>query len=240
MGAPPVRRGGRSAGRQAALEQDIRRLMARELHDRVAQTLTTMLVDVENFKSQQVGWDDVLKEMDTIQGSTRQVLSSLRQLLHDLRGENPVSDSFVESVRALIARFGEKSQIVGLLEVSPGWPDELTPAASLNLYRIIEEALGNVRMYSGAQNVRISLETRLNDELAVVVDDDGRGLDTSQSRPVGLGTVGMRERALILGGELRIISEVGAGTKVQAQFSKQFLTPATQPEQSRELVPQGV
>lgn len=222
------------------MEQDIRRLMARELHDRVAQTLTSMLVDVENFKSQQVGWDDVLKEMDTIQSSTRQVLSSLRQLLHDLRGENPVGESFVEAVRMLVSRFGERSQIVGLLEVSPGWPDELTPAASLNLYRIIEEALGNVRMYSGAQRVRIALEVRSNDELAVVVDDDGRGLDTSQSRPVGLGTVGMRERAMLLGGQLRIVSEVGAGTKVQAQFPKQSLIPATQPEQSLELVPQGV
>src|SRR2546423_4994182 len=72
----------RSRVRDSAVEEDVRRLVARELHDRVAQTLTGMLVDVENFKSEQVGWDDVIRQMDTIQTSTRQVLSSLRQLLH--------------------------------------------------------------------------------------------------------------------------------------------------------------
>src|SRR5437660_6384017 len=89
VGAPYVaaRGGTRVASREAAIEKDVRRLLARELHDRVAQTLTGMLVDVENFKSQPVAWDDVITQLDTIQSSTRQVLTNLRQLLHDLRGE---------------------------------------------------------------------------------------------------------------------------------------------------------
>ncbi len=84
--------GGRSkvSSRQAAIEQDVRRLLARELHDRVAQTLTGMLVDVENFKTEQVGWEDVVKQMDIVQDSTRKVLMAIRQLLHDLREQSSI------------------------------------------------------------------------------------------------------------------------------------------------------
>ncbi|TAN33887.1 sensor histidine kinase [bacterium] len=215
----------KTSSRKAIIEQDVRRLVARELHDRVAQTLTGMLVDVENFRSVQVEWEDVLRELDMVQNSTRQVLASLRQLLHDLRGEDQVGDSFVDALAALIERFESKTRITAELDVKPGWPETLTPPASLNLYRIVEEALANVRMHSGARTVHIVLEPHSDNELALVVGDDGRGLDTDLSRPVGLGTVGMKERALFLGGRLQIDSDAGGGTTVHAVFPKGQIIP---------------
>jgi signal transduction histidine kinase len=209
----------------AEIELEVRRHVARELHDRVAQTLTGMLVDVENFKSQRVEWDDVLRQMDLVQTSTRQALASMRQLLHDLRGEADVSDNFVESLDSLIARFREKTRIAADLEVRPGWPAALTAPASINLYRIVEEALSNVRMHSRARNVRIVLDSVSESELAVVVGDDGRGVETDAARPVGLGTVGMKERALFLGGHLQVRSEPGGGTAVLAVFPREHLVP---------------
>jgi len=215
---------------RAEVEDDLRRLIARELHDRVAQTLTGMLVDVENFKSEQVGWDDVIHQMDTIQSSTRQVLASLRQLLHELRGgEIVLGDQFTVSLGQLLTRFEQRTTIAADLDVGPGWPKKLTPPASLNLYRIVEEALANVRMHSGARSVRIVLESQPDGQLALIVNDDGRGVDTDASRPLGLGTVGMKERALFLGGRLRIESQTGGGTKVHAVFPKEFVVPAAEP-----------
>lgn len=210
-----------------AVELQVRRELARELHDRVAQTLTGMLVDVENFKLQQVEWGDVVRQMDMVQTSTRQVLTSLRQLIHDLRGESQLSDNFVESLGNLIARFQEKTRISAELDVRPGWPQALTGPASLNLYRIVEEALFNVRMHSHARSVRIVLESQSEGELVLVVDDDGRGLDTSELRPEGMGTIGMRERALFLGGRLKIQSEPGFGTVIVATFPREHLVPLT-------------
>jgi signal transduction histidine kinase len=213
----------RSRTRHTNVEEDVKRLVARELHDRVAQTLTGMLIDLENFKTEPVGWNDVLRQLDLVQDSTRQVLTNLRQLLHDLRGEESVGDSFVTEVGALVSRFEERTRISAQLTVLPGWPESLTRPASLNLYRIIEEALANVQMHSGAHAVHIVLQPHSENELSVLIGDDGRGLDTDGSRRLGLGTVGMKERALLLGGQLRIESQIGDGTTVRAVFPKELL-----------------
>jgi signal transduction histidine kinase len=224
---------------RSTVEQELRSLMARELHDRVAQTLTTMLVDVERFKSQQVDWADVIREMDTIQSSTREVLSSLRQLLYDLRAENPVGEGFAGAIDDLLARFSEKTHIETAVVVHREWPAVLSPAAALNLYRIVEEALSNVSRHSGASTVRVRLEALEDGQLALIIDDNGRGVvDGTIHRP-GLGTVGMKERALLLGGQLRISSENGGGTTVWAGFPKRFVVPATRPESNLELLQQG-
>lgn len=235
---PVAARGGlRSGRRQAEIEQDVRRQLARELHDRVAQTLTGMLVDVENFKSQEVGWEDVIKELDVVQSSTRQVLSTLRQLLHDLRGEDPVGGSLVDALAKLLNRFAEKTGISTYLDVRPGWPTSLNAPEALNVFRIVEEALTNVRMHSGARNVHVVLGPISDDQLELSVQDDGRGAD--RDSVAGLGTVGMRERAVLLGGRLWIESETGSGTRVHVAFPTAPVAPHQEPTLSPELLIQG-
>lgn len=234
MASPPIVAASRTKARQSAAagddtaaesQDDLRRLVARELHDRVAQTLTGMLVELENFKTEPVGWEDVLRQLDTVQDSTRQVLRSLRELLHDLRGEQTFSDSFVDAVGELVVRFEQKTAIKTQLSVHPGWPLSLTTPASLNLYRIIEEALANVRRHSGARAVRIVLKPYSDDQVVLIVGDDGHGVSSDDIWPAGMGTLGMKERAVILGGELRIESAQGDGTTVRAIFPRDQLMP---------------
>jgi two-component system, NarL family, sensor histidine kinase UhpB len=211
---------------QAGVEDEVKRLVARELHDRVAQTLTGMLVDVENFKSEQVSWQDVLRQLDLIQSSTRQVLQSLRQLLHDLRGEELIGDDgFVEAIQVVVDRFAQTSDIAAELEVGSGWPEKLPPGISLNLYRIVEEALANVRRHSDARSAKVAVEVLSDGELSLRIEDDGRGVDTDPSRVMGLGTVGMRERAVLIGGRLTVESEGGRGTTVTVVFRNSEVAP---------------
>lgn len=204
---------------------EIRRMLARELHDRVAQTLTSMLIEMENFKLDQTGNHTVVTEVSGLQESTRDVLNNLRRVLYDLRGHDETEESFVDAVRAALARFQEKTQIKAILSISPSWPATLRPSVALNLLRIIEEALTNVRMHSGAQSVEVALNPALDGGLEVEVKDDGRGTDSDVGRRApGLGVMGMRERALILGGRLVVEAAVGGGTSVRAIIPKELVT----------------
>src|ERR1700694_4772633 len=193
----------------AMTEREVKQYVARELHDRVAQTLTGMLIELETFKVQQFGRESVLREASELQDSTRQVLQSIREMLYDRRGESSSEESFVSVLQGMLGRFEERTRIAVELIVSPSWPSKLRSAAALNLYRIVEEALTNIRLHSGARSVRVALDW-LGTELAVVVRDDGAGLDSSETlRAGGMGVLGMRERAVLLGGRLTVGSGPG-------------------------------
>src|SRR6266581_9130058 len=119
-----------TAGNRAADSDEIRRTLARELHDRVAQTLTTMLIELENFKVEQTGRQSALRQLDELQESTRDVLTNLRHVLYDLRGETGIEEGFADAVRVLLRRFEEKTHVHVSLSVSPSWPLRLRSQAA--------------------------------------------------------------------------------------------------------------
>ena len=157
-------------------DDDLRRLLARELHDRVAQTLTTMLIELEHYKAEQHGRQSVLRQMEALQTSTREVLGSLREVLYELRSDpTEIGQGFEESVRTLVDRFSARTSIKTKLIVSEGWPGRVKSPAAVNLYRIIEEGLTNVRQHSGATEANVVL-TDTMDRLLAVITDNGRGI----------------------------------------------------------------
>ncbi|TMC10643.1 MAG: sensor histidine kinase [Chloroflexi bacterium] len=214
---------GQRSGRDGGLkdfarraESKVKRELARELHDSVAQILTLMVVDMENFKLDQAGQHQVVEKVDSLQESTRAVLHNLRQVLYDLREEPSTESGFVLQVRALLLRFEGATGIRSMLKVSSEWPSPLSAAMAHNLYRIVEEALNNVRMHSGAGRVDVLLAAN-GDGVQLTVQDDGRGLSPGEGgRRLGMGMMGMRERAVLLGGELDVTSTGSGGTTVKA------------------------
>ena len=203
---------------RADASEEIRRALARELHDRVAQTLTTMLIELENFKVEQTGRQSALRQLDELQDSTRDVLANLRHVLFELRGESGTEDGLVEGVRALIARFEERTHVKVELTISPSWPAHLRTQASMNMYRIVDEALTNARLHSGATMVEVALRLARAKHLAIEIKDDGRGADEELGRAAGMGVLGMRERVVILGGILEVDTGPGRGTTVRAMI----------------------
>lgn len=197
-------------------ESEVKRRLARELHDSVAQILTLMVVDMENFKVDQAGQDHVVERVDSLQESTREVLHNIRQVLYELREEPATDSNFVHKVRTLLARFERSTGIRPILNVSAHWPARLSAATAHHLYRIVEEALNNVRLHSGAAQVDVQLESD-GDGVALTVKDDGRGLAQADGHShEGMGLLGMRERAVLLGGELDVTSNGDQGTTVTA------------------------
>jgi two-component system sensor histidine kinase DegS len=91
----------------------------------------------------------------------------------------------------------------------------ISPDTGLHLYRIIQEALNNIAKHAAARQVSVRLE-RKGGAVLVVVKDDGRGFDLEQKRgeTTLLGLVGMRERAQMIGGQLRIQTAPTKGTSI--------------------------
>jgi two-component system sensor histidine kinase UhpB len=195
-------------------ESEVKRRLARELHDSVAQILTSMVVDMENFKHDNAERENVVRKVDDLQDSTREVLNNLRQLLYELREEPSHDHSFVARVRGLVSTFEVSTGIRSKLSVSARWPAMLSAAMAYNLYRIVEEALSNVKLHSGAASVDVNLLST-DGKVVLTVQDDGRGLlRVGPSRRPGLGMVGMEERAVLLGGRLDVSSDSNQGGTV--------------------------
>jgi signal transduction histidine kinase len=84
------------------------------------------------------------------------------------------------------------------------------------LYRLIQEALTNVVKHAHARTVSILL-VRRGGKVTGIVEDDGRGFDPAEARADGLGLVGMRERAGLVGGRLTVEASAGAGTTIAVE-----------------------
>lgn len=196
-------------------ESEVKRRLARELHDSVAQILTTMVVEMENFKHDHAERESVVSKVDHLQGSTREVLNNLRELLYELREEPSQDHSFVHRVRSLLSSFESSTGIQSKLSVSARWPAMLSAAMAYNLYRIVEEALSNVRLHSGAESVDVKLGSPDEGAVVLTVQDNGRGLlQLGSRRRPGMGMVGMEERVVLLGGRLDVFSDAQRGGTV--------------------------
>jgi len=198
--------------------------LARELHDQVMQDLTAVLMQTQVFAREHKGRQGVLDQLGYIETSVREVLNNMRQMQWDLRGQPGFAYEFVKAVRSdLLATYQRRTGVKVRLSVSPTWPVTLPPDTSINLYRIIQEAITNAHRHGGARRVHVALKATSNHRFVVSIQDDGRGwVWFDDARPVGAGILGMRERAALLGGELSIRSGCG-GTTVIANFPKEVL-----------------
>jgi signal transduction histidine kinase len=95
----------------------------------------------------------------------------------------------------------------------------LSPAAEITFYRIAQESLTNVIKHAHATRVDVVLEAR-PDSVLLIIEDDGVGFDPggSDSKPTGIGLVGMRERSALIGATLQVESAAGKGTTVYLRY----------------------
>ena len=201
----------------------LRRELARELHDQVVQELTATLIDLENFKRQPYDERSVADQVDQVQSSLRRTLRELRQLLYDLRDEEAWQPTFTTTLREFAGGYDARTGVRIYLAVDGDWPSSIRSAAAKQLLRIIREAVNNARLHGGAGSVWVSLLAE--DDLArVTILDDGRGLDPYYAEGPGLGILGMRERALLLGGSVTVERAPGKGTMVRLDFPRTALS----------------
>jgi signal transduction histidine kinase len=200
----------------------VRRELARELHDQVVQELTATLIDLENFKRQPYDQKAVATQVDQVQGSLRRTLSELRLMLYDLRDEEEWQPGFMASLRDFAVRYDSRTGVRISVVVGGDWPSSIRSPAAKQLERIIREAVNNARLHGGARSIRLSLLAE-GDLARVTILDDGRGLDPDHVEDSGMGILGMRERALLLGGSITVEQAPEQGTLVSIDFPRTAL-----------------
>ena len=205
-----------------SFEEDAPTTLARDLHDSVAQALTSMLMQMENFKAAQYGRESVLREIDAYQRETRDVLHGIRRALFELRGEEAATPDFVPSLRRRLQQLTSRYEMPIRLLVSKSWTENLSAQAARLLGHILGEALHYAHRHSGASEAKVRLNLVEPRTAEVSVRDNGRGIrpDTELG---GMGLRGMRERVLVLGGSIQITPAVPHGTIVRAAFPKENL-----------------
>jgi signal transduction histidine kinase len=191
----------------------LRRLLMADIQDRITPSLTAILADMENLKRQPRSSSDVRDHLATYQGELRELLSGVRDLITDLDGEAAKPrDGLAGLLRDRLRDHSERTGIKSRLAVGAGWPSELGFSTSTQIFGIVDGALRNVELHSGASRVGVTLRTA-GGELCVMVRDDGRGI--GGGHVPGHGILGMRERAVVMGGILSIERPRAGGTTVK-------------------------
>lgn len=205
------------AARLQAVREEERTAIAREIHDELGQALTGIKMDVswllgrvpKTWKRVRLRGHALTELLDGTIDAVRDLSSRLRPSVLDDLG-------LAAAVEWQTAEFARRTGIeVDLTEVQELPLDRERGTA---LFRILQEALTNVARHASASCVRVSLR-RSDGEIVLRVADDGKGLTTAEiDDPTALGLLGMRERAAVLGGEVRFGQEPAGGTRVTASM----------------------
>ena len=204
--------------REAIIEE--RRRIAREIHDGVAQSLGYL-----NLKTKQAS--DSVSSQNTVQALTE--LNDIRKVVQDTYDDIRESiDQLSTEIKNLpiipalanyIREFGANNGIKVQFHIPKGFPN-LSPVAELQLLRITQESLTNVRRHAQASEVRVKLENT-RDAVEMTVKDDGQGFtfaDLEKAPPGYHGLNIIRERAEGLGGSLDIATAPGEGTEIKVSL----------------------
>ena len=203
-----------------AQEQEHKRI-ARELHDEFAQTLTALTINLQSTaKSLPRELNELKQHLAETQALTAQMLGEISRWILELRPTVLDDLGLVPAIR-WYAETRLESVKVNVVVEATGFQRRLPLSIETTFFRIAQEALTNVAKYARAANVNIRLKNQ-EGKISVAVEDDGVGFDAQDVLNVkdgirGLGLLGMRERAALLGGTLTIDSQVGRGTRVQVE-----------------------
>ncbi len=199
-----------------------RSLIANELHDSLAQTLASLRFQVRVLDEtlQPTSEYQSIRGIEQVENSLDEAYSDLRELIAHCR--TPIDkQGLIPAVEKLISRLRKDTGMHILLQQE--WDNSDLPTnLEMHIFRIVQEAMNNIRKHSNAHNVRLMFRCDENGNHHILIENDGQGFETPSSsdhpgKHVGLSI--MQERANYLGGDLRIESEPDEGTRIELYFT---------------------
>ena len=202
--------------RLESIREEERTRLARELHDRLGQTLTAIRIDLASLRATP-GREQQLPRIDAISGLVEETIHAVRRISTELRPGILDDLGLAATVEWAAEEFQARTGIACQVAL-PGSDLAIDGERATALYRIFQEALTNIARHAGATQATIGL-VQDGTHLSLEVRDNGRGIAAEQLSASGsLGILGMRERAMLLGGEFTIAGEPGSGTTVRVRI----------------------
>jgi signal transduction histidine kinase len=208
--------------RIAAIEEEVRKRLARDIHDGPAQLLSAIIMSAQFAKEiltrTPEKLDKLREELEELEPLAAKALHQVRTMLFDLRpviletqGLAPALESYVKHLR-LADDFAVSLEIKDFYE-------RLNASAETAIFSTVQEAVSNARKHAHARHLDLAL-AKHDGNLVVTIRDDGQGfdiarVDRSHDQRGSLGLLKMRERAEMLNGEFSIESAIGQGTLVK-------------------------
>ena len=198
-------------------QEEERSRIARELHDDFNQRLAVLAINLKrSVRMIPTAPDKAVTKINELCDQTNDIGADLHKMSRNLHSSTLDVLGLVEGVRSLCKEFSEQ-QGLHVEFLADSVPRTLSPRTSLCLFRIVQEALSNVKKHSGASDAVVELYGN-NQEIVLSIVDSGVGFDSAD--PVlnaGLGLRSMQERLRVVGGTIDIDSGRGSGTHILAQ-----------------------
>jgi two-component system nitrate/nitrite sensor histidine kinase NarX len=196
--------------------------IARELHDSLAQVLGIIHMRVRAAESrlQTSGAKGVGDELSEIAEVADEAYRDVREAILGLRETISVDGGLEATLREYLAKYSRQTGIQATLVCEAPGPGRLPPQAEVQLLRVIQEALANVRKHARASRATVRME-RYAGAARIVVEDDGVGFDPAAvkaSLEGGFGMSTMRERVEQVGGSFAVDAAPGRGTRIEVRF----------------------
>jgi signal transduction histidine kinase len=209
---------GRLLKKAIAAQEDERKRLARELHDETSQQLTALGMQIDLIdRAMAHAPSSAAVKLAEARALVGRMIDDLHRVIYDLRPSMLDDLGLLPAIRWYAERRLVSRGITVQFEF-PDAPIDLSPEATIAVYRVVQEALSNVERHAQAETVLVACDVTAS-TLTIEIEDDGIGFDPSEMEQPresgqGLGLLGIRERLALIGGTCVIESQRGQGTRI--------------------------
>lgn len=203
--------------RLVTVQEEERLRIARDIHDQMGQQMSALRMNLSSLHARCGGGTELAEQSRRVLALAEELDQSIDFLTWELRPAALDHLGLSAALGNLVQGWSERFHVKAEYHASGVDSLRLPPDSEINLYRLAQEALHNVYKHAGATRVGVFLERR-DGHVVLIVEDDGRGFEpegvSREGDGAGMGIIGMRERATLVGGEMDVESSPGGGATI--------------------------
>jgi signal transduction histidine kinase len=192
-------------------QEDVQQRIARDVHDGQVQVLGAAQISLESV-SENSDPATLRKQMNVASGILEEALTEARSISHQILPYSLLKGGLNEALEELLSRSFDDYSF-------QGDPLNLTEGESINVYRIVQELVNNVRKHADATHVSLIVTVKAH-EVRLVFEDDGRGFSPTDANNGGVGLSNMSARAEIIGGKITLRPGITRGTQAELNLPR--------------------